>query len=69
MCQRVTHRKGGTMKTKTTQGFLYKRGATYFARWQHEGKSYRQTTGETDRRKAEAKLKEFVEPYSEQHLC
>lgn len=52
------------MKTKTTQGFLYKRGATYFARWQHEGKSYRQTTGETDRRKAEAKLKEFVEPYT-----
>jgi integrase len=51
-------------KTKKTTGFLYKRGDVYWARWQHEGKSYRQTTKATNLRDAQAKLREFIEPYT-----
>ena len=49
---------------KTTQGHLFKRGGIYWAQWKHDCKRYRVSTGETERRKAENRLRELVEPFA-----
>jgi integrase len=49
---------------KTTQGHLFKRGGIYWAQWKHNGKRYRLSTGQTERRKAEMRLRELIEPFA-----
>lgn len=44
-------------------GSLILRGAIWEARWTVNGRRYTRTTGETDRRKAERRLAEFVAPF------
>lgn len=44
-------------------GCLIKRGSLWTARWTVDGKTYVRTTGESDKRKAEKKLEQFVEPF------
>ena len=44
-------------------GYVILRGGIWEARWTVAGKRYSRTTGETDRRKAEARLAEFVAPF------
>ena len=49
------------MKART--GNLYKRQGTFYVRWRVDGKLFSKSTGETDRRKAEVKRREIMEPF------
>ena len=48
---------------RKTTGGLFKRGNIYWARWQYNGKIIQQSTGETTRPKAAAKLAEWIAPF------
>ncbi|MBU4201043.1 MAG: site-specific integrase [Kiritimatiellae bacterium] len=49
------------MKKRT--GYLIRRGKVFYAAWNIAGKRYVQTTGKRDRREAETRLAEIMEPY------
>ena len=48
---------------KKRSGSLEKRGGIWLARWMINGKRFTRSTGESDKRKALAKLDEFTDPY------
>lgn len=48
---------------KRRTGYLIKRGRIYYACWTVAGKKFMQTTGHADRRKAESRLSEIMEPF------
>ncbi len=54
-------------RTKQTGGCLVKRGGTYYADWMFNGKRHRVSTGETDERKARARLAEIVANFQNEH--
>jgi integrase len=49
--------------SRTTKGYLERRGKVYFAVWSRKGKRYRRTTGETDLAAARGKLADLVAPF------
>jgi len=49
------------MKKRT--GFLVKRGATYYARWNVNGKAFQQSTGKKDKRQAQTELDRIMTPF------
>ena len=49
------------MKKRT--GYLIRRGKVYYACWTVAGKKFMQTTGKRDRREAETRLSEIMEPF------
>lgn len=49
---------------KRTKGHLVKRGRVYWAQWKSGGTRHRVSTGESDKRKAQVKLRELVEPFT-----
>ena len=50
------------MKTRT--GCLVKRGKTFYVQWKIEGKTFRETTGKTNRRDAETERARIMAPYA-----
>jgi integrase len=48
---------------KTRRGWLVKRGKTFYATWEINGKRFQRTTSQTDRRKAETELARIMEPF------
>lgn len=48
---------------RRTTGSVYKRGKFYWARWRWRGQEVKKSTGCTNRKDAEDKLREWVEPY------
>jgi integrase len=50
------------MKKRT--GYLIRRGKIFYAAWTVAGKKYMRSTGERDRRKAEAALRRIMEPFA-----
>lgn len=46
------------------RGRLYRRGRVWWGQWQTDGKRFQQSTGETNRRDAEAKLRRMMEPFA-----
>lgn len=45
------------------EGCLFKRGATWYVRWQYDGKVRVQSTGKTDKKEADAVRRELLAPY------
>jgi integrase len=45
------------------QGYLFKRGGTYYVAWRVNGKLFMRTTGETNKKKAEDKRAEIMQPF------
>ena len=54
-------------RTKKTSGCLVKRGGVFYADWMFNGKRHRVSTGETDERKARARLAEIVANFQNEH--
>jgi len=52
---------------RKTTGGLFKRGNIFWARWQYNGRTSQQSTGETTERKARAKLAVMTAPYKLQN--
>ena len=50
-------------KSKHGTGTLFRRGRVFIAQWMVDGKIYKRTTGEANRREAEKKLAEFTAPF------
>jgi integrase len=48
---------------KTRKGYLIKRGKTYFAVWQIDGRKFMKTTRESDREKAQVELNKIMAPF------
>ena len=48
---------------RTRQGYLFKRGKVYYVGWRVNGKLFMRSTGETTKRKAEAKRSEIMAPF------
>jgi len=48
---------------RTRQGYLFKRGKVYYVGWRVNGKLFMRSTGETSKRKAEAKRAEIMAPF------
>ncbi len=48
---------------RTRQGYLFKRGGTYSVAWRVNGKLFMRSTGETDKKKAEAKRAQIMQPF------
>lgn len=46
------------------QGYLFKRGGTYYVAWRVNGKLFMRTTGETTLKKAEEKRAEIMQPFA-----
>jgi len=50
-----------TMRTR--QGYLFKRGGTYYVAWRVNGKLFMRTTGETNKKQAEEKRAKIMQPF------
>ncbi len=48
---------------KTVKGYLVKRGKTFYAQWQFQGKRYAQTTHKTDKGEAKTELARIIAPF------
>lgn len=48
---------------RTRQGYLFKRGATYYVAWRVNGKLFMRTTGETNKKDAEEKRAAIMQPF------
>ncbi len=51
---------------RTIKGTLYKRGTTWWVTWTWNGKRHAESTGQTDRKKAEKVRDELIDPYRAQ---
>ena len=48
---------------RARQGYLFKRGETYYVAWRVNGKLFMRTTGETNKKKAEEKRASIMQPF------